>query len=117
MKIPLVSSELLLADRWTDGRTDRHGEANSFSSESYERVQNCQFIFKLLTQADGSKQISPDKTQLLQRQSAVYSDMHVTIFQKGQLPPFAEGKQRICCYAYGQIDRKIQEDLFASVFR
>ena len=31
MKIPPVRGELLLADRWRDGRADKHGEANSRS--------------------------------------------------------------------------------------
>jgi len=116
MKIPPVRAEFLLADGWRDGRTDGHGEANSLSSTYYERAKNCQFRFKLLTQADGSKQISAEITHLLQRQGAVYCDIHVTMCQKGQMSPFAEGRQTVCYYAFGQTDSKIQEDLFATLF-
>jgi len=71
MQIPPMRAELLLADSWREGRTDRHGEANSRSSGYYDRAKNCKFRFKLLRQADGSKQISPDQTQHFQRQGAV----------------------------------------------
>jgi hypothetical protein len=39
------------------------------------------------------------------------------MFRKGKMPPFAKGRQTICFYAFGQTDIKIQEDIFAIVFR
>ena len=45
MKIRLVGNELLHADEWTDGRTDRHDrrdEGNSRFSQFRERPQNPQ---------------------------------------------------------------------------
>jgi len=42
--------------------------------------------------------------------------MHVAMFRKAQTPPFAEGRQRICCYVFGQTDSRIQEDRFDPLF-
>ena len=71
MKIPPVRVELLLADGWKDGRTDRHEETNSRSSEYYERAKKLSNRFKLLTQADGSKQISAEKKRSFFRDRAL----------------------------------------------
>ena len=40
MKILCVGAELLRADGWTDGQTDRHGDTNSFFRNFAKAAKN-----------------------------------------------------------------------------